>query len=89
MHCRLRDSLGLGHVDDAGVIVVRCCSCVCIRTCSSVVYCVWWLQVVLRGGLVAPWDAVPPLVAQLTDELPETRTAALKVSNACAAAALP
>lgn len=56
---------------------------------SSVVCCVCWLQVVLRGGLVAPWDAVPPLVAQLTDELPETRTAALKVSNTCAATASP
>jgi hypothetical protein len=37
------------------------------------------VQVVLRGGLVAPWMAVPPLVAQLTDELPETRATALKV----------
>lgn len=37
------------------------------------------LQVVLRGGLVAPWMAVPSLVAQLTDDLPETRATALKV----------
>jgi hypothetical protein len=37
------------------------------------------MQVVLRGGLVAPWMAVPPLVAQLTDELPDTRATALKV----------
>lgn len=45
---------------------------------TCVISCVC-VQVVLRGGLVAPWDAVPPLVAQLTDELPETRAAALRV----------
>jgi hypothetical protein len=38
-------------------------------------------QVVLRCGLMGPWDAGAPLVAQLTDEMPETRTAALRVSS--------
>lgn len=37
------------------------------------------IEVVLRAGLVAPWTAVAPLVAQLTDEAVDTRQAALKV----------
>jgi hypothetical protein len=40
-------------------------------------------QVVLRCGLMGPWDAGAPLVAQLTDEVPETRAAALKVIKGC------
>lgn len=38
------------------------------------------IEAVLRGGLVAPWSAVAPLVALLTDEAVDTRQAALKVS---------
>ncbi|WIA08603.1 hypothetical protein OEZ85_008032 [Tetradesmus obliquus] len=37
------------------------------------------IEVVLRCGLMGPWDAGAPLVAQLTDDVPETRAAALKV----------
>lgn len=39
------------------------------------------IEVVLKGGHVAPWTAVSPLVAQLTDEAPDTRQAALKVCD--------
>jgi hypothetical protein len=39
------------------------------------------MQVVLRCGLMGPWDAGAPLVAQLTDEVPETCAAALKVRH--------
>lgn len=37
------------------------------------------IEVVMRGGLVAPWTAVAPLVALLTDEALDTQQAALKV----------
>eukprot|EP00879_Flechtneria_rotunda_P021854 GHRR01023045.1.p1 GENE.GHRR01023045.1~~GHRR01023045.1.p1 ORF type:complete len:588 (+),score=234.95 GHRR01023045.1:158-1921(+) len=37
------------------------------------------IEMVLREGLVAPWTAIAALVAQLTDEAPETRALALKV----------
>eukprot|EP00775_Hariotina_reticulata_P010526 gene10526-10686_t len=42
------------------------------------------IEVVLRGGLVAPWDAIPPLVAQLTDTAPDTRQAAHRVLKTAA-----
>ncbi|KAI8475824.1 MAG: hypothetical protein J3K34DRAFT_517001 [Monoraphidium minutum] len=37
------------------------------------------IEVVLRGGHVAPWTAVAPLAALCTDPSPETRRAALRV----------